>query len=67
MPKRRKGELTTPDLVLLSLLAERPMAPVLLERYGAAVTNQPSARGARAAVNNRRDFGTPSPGVAESK
>jgi DNA-binding PadR family transcriptional regulator len=25
MPKRRKGELTTPDLVLLSLLAERPM------------------------------------------
>lgn len=25
MPKRKKGELTTPDLVLLSLLAERPM------------------------------------------
>jgi len=25
MPKRKKAELTTPDLVLLSLLAERPM------------------------------------------
>jgi hypothetical protein len=29
--------------------------------------NQPAARAARSAVNNRRDFGTPSPGVAESK
>jgi ATP-dependent Clp protease ATP-binding subunit ClpA len=47
--------------------AENAMAPVLLERYGAATANQPSARGARAAANSRRDFGAPSPGVAESK
>src|SRR5450631_3296473 len=47
--------------------AENTMAPVLLERYGAAAANQPSARAARTAVNNRRgDFGT-SPSVAESK
>ena len=39
--------------------------PVLLERYGAAVANQPTARAARTAVNSRRDFGA-SP-VAESK
>ena len=47
--------------------AENAMAPVLLERYGAAAANQPTARAARTAVNNRRDFGTPQPGVAESK
>src|SRR5215813_13059067 len=46
--------------------AENAMAPMLLERYGAA-TNQPTARGARAAANGRRDFGAPSPGLAESK
>ena len=48
--------------------AENSMAPVLLERYGAAAATQPSARAARTAVNNRRggDFGT-SPSVAESK
>ena len=47
--------------------AENTMAPVLLERYGAAAANQPTARAARTAVNNRRgDFGT-SPSVAESK
>jgi len=45
--------------------AENAMAPVLLERYGAAAANQPAARAARAA-NNRRDFGA-SPSVAESK
>src|ERR1700704_2135817 len=45
--------------------AENTMAPVLLERYGAAVANQPTARAARTAVNSRRDFGA-SP-VAESK
>src|SRR5712675_1685774 len=45
--------------------AEGAMAPVLLERYGAAAANQPSARAARTAVNSRRDFGA-SP-VAESK
>jgi ATP-dependent Clp protease ATP-binding subunit ClpB len=45
--------------------AENTMAPVLLERYGAAVANQPSARAARTVVNGRRDFGA-SP-VAESK
>jgi len=39
----------------------------LLERYGAAAGNQPTTRAARTAVNNRRDFGTPQPGVAESK
>src|SRR5271168_4173016 len=47
--------------------AENTMAPVLLERYGAAAVNQPAARAARTAANNRRDFGAPSPGVAESK
>src|SRR5712672_609921 len=47
--------------------AGNTMAPVLLERYGAAAVNQPTARAARTAVNNRRgDFGT-SPSVAESK
>jgi ATP-dependent Clp protease ATP-binding subunit ClpB len=46
--------------------AENTMAPVLLERYGAAATTQPAARAARTAVNNRRDFGA-SPSVAESK
>ena len=45
--------------------AENAMAPVLLERYGAAAANPPAARAARAA-NNRRDFGA-SPSVAESK
>jgi len=43
------------------------VSPVLLERYGAATANQPSARGARAAASGRRDFGAPSPGLAESK
>ncbi len=48
--------------------AENTMAPVLLERYGAAAANQPNVRAARTAVNNRRgDFGAPSPSVAESK
>jgi hypothetical protein len=46
--------------------AENAMAPVLLERYGAAA-NPPAARGARVAASGRRDFGAPSPGVAESK
>src|SRR6266567_7680350 len=47
--------------------AENTMAPVLLERYGAAAANQPTARAARTAVNNRRgDFGA-SPSVADSK
>ena len=45
--------------------AENTMAPVLLERYGAAAANMPNVRAARTAVNNRRDFGA-SP-VAESK
>ena len=48
--------------------AENTMAPVLLERYGAAAATQPAARVARTAVNNRRDFGAgPMPSVAESK
>jgi len=47
--------------------AENAMAPVLLERYGAAASNQQSARAARTAANGRRDVGAPSPGVAESK
>ena len=48
--------------------SENAMAPVLLERYGAAAANQPAARAARTAANGRRDFGTsPSPSVAESK
>ena len=37
--------------------AENAMAPVLLERYGAAAVGQPAARAARTAVNNRKDFG----------
>src|SRR5437764_1161493 len=45
--------------------AENAMAPMLLERYGAAV-NQTSAKVARTAAGNRRDFGA-SPSVAESK
>src|ERR1700678_3651937 len=48
--------------------AENTMAPVLLERYGAAAAAQPAVRAAKTAVNNRREFGTgPSPSVAESK
>src|SRR6202142_3531039 len=50
--------------------AENSLAPVLLERYGAAAASQPTVRAARTAVNNRRggDFGAnPSPSVAESK
>jgi hypothetical protein len=46
--------------------AENAMAPMLLERYGAAASNQPATRAARTAANNRRDFGA-SPSVAESK
>jgi hypothetical protein len=46
--------------------AENTMAPVLLERYGSAVSGQPAARAARTAVNGRRDFGA-SPGIAETK
>ena len=45
--------------------AENTMAPVLLERYGAAAANMPAARAARTAVNGRRDVGA-SP-IAESK
>jgi len=45
--------------------AENTMAPVLLERYGAAAANMPSVRAARTAVNGRRDMGA-SP-IAESK
>src|SRR5271168_4042331 len=45
--------------------AENSMAPVLLERYGAAAAALPAARAARTAANNRRDFGA-SP-IAESK
>src|SRR6204780_1664937 len=45
--------------------AENTMAPMLLERYGAAAVNMPAARAARTAVNNRRDYGA-SP-IAESK
>src|ERR1700724_61671 len=37
--------------------AENTMAPVLLERYGAAASTQPAARAARTAVNGRRDLG----------
>src|SRR2546423_5289317 len=43
--------------------AENAMAPIMLERYGAAVANQQSSRAARTAANNRRDFGA-SPSVA---
>jgi len=46
--------------------AENTMAPVLLERYGAAAVTQPTARAARTAVNSRREFGA-GPSVAESK
>src|ERR1700757_1089061 len=46
--------------------AENAMAPIMLERYGAAAANQPATRAARTAANNRRDLGA-SPSVAESK
>jgi ATP-dependent Clp protease ATP-binding subunit ClpB len=46
--------------------AENTMAPVLLERYGAAATGQPNLRAARTAVNNRRDFEA-GPSMTESK
>src|SRR5438309_7392883 len=46
--------------------AENAMAPIMLERYGAAAGNQQSTRAARTAAGNRRDFGA-SPSVAESK
>src|ERR1700683_2720804 len=45
--------------------AENTMAPVLLERYGAAVAALPAARAAATAPKTRRDFGA-SP-IAESK
>src|ERR1700677_792744 len=45
--------------------AENTMAPILLERYGAAAAGLPVARTARTAVNSRRDLGA-SP-IAESK
>jgi ATP-dependent Clp protease ATP-binding subunit ClpA len=45
--------------------AENTMAPILLERYGAAAANMPATRAARVAVNNRRDV-TAGP-IAESK
>src|SRR3984885_3130020 len=45
--------------------AENTMAPVMLERYGAAAASQPVARAARTSVNGRRDLGV-SP-IAESK
>ncbi len=47
--------------------AENTMAPVLLERYGAAAANMPAARAARAAANNRRDVGASPTPIAESK
>ena len=47
--------------------AENTMAPVLLERYGAAAANMPAARAARTAVNSRRDFGASPTPIAESK
>src|SRR5271163_1653486 len=45
--------------------AENTLAPVLLERYGAAAANMPATRAAKTAVNGRRDLGA-SP-IAESK
>jgi ATP-dependent Clp protease ATP-binding subunit ClpB len=58
-------DMASEDRIIFVKEAENTMAPVLLERYGAAVANQPTARAARTAVNSRRDFGA-SP-VAESK
>ena len=60
-------DMASGDRMIFVKEAENAMAPVLLERYGAAAANQPSARGARAAATGRRDFGAPSPGLAESK
>jgi len=59
-------DMASEDKMIFVKEAENAMAPVLLERYGAAAGTQPASRSARAAVNNRRDFGT-SPSVAESK
>jgi ATP-dependent Clp protease ATP-binding subunit ClpB len=58
-------DMATENQMIFVKEAENTMAPVLLERYGAAAANMPAARAARTAVNNRRDFGA-SP-IAESK
>jgi ATP-dependent Clp protease ATP-binding subunit ClpB len=58
-------DMAAPNQMIFVKEAENTMAPVLLERYGAAAANMPNARAARTAVNPRRDFGA-SP-IAESK
>jgi len=58
-------DMATPNQMIFVKEAENTMAPVLLERYGAAAANMPNARAARTAANPRRDFGA-SP-IAESK
>src|SRR5271168_413242 len=58
-------DMATENQMIFVKEAENTMAPVLLERYGAAVAALPAARAARTAANNRRDFGA-SP-IAESK
>src|SRR6195256_3183582 len=60
-----RADMASENKMIFVKEAENTMAPILLERYGAAVVNQPSAKAARTAVNSRRDFGA-SP-VAESK
>jgi hypothetical protein len=60
-------DMASEDKMIFVKEAENSMAPMLLERYGAAAGNPP-ARAARTAANSRRDFGTtPGPSVAESK
>jgi len=58
-------DMVSEDKMIFVKEAENAMAPVLLERYGAAASTQPAARAARTADNGRRDLGA-SPS-AESK
>ena len=56
------------DKMIFVKEAEGALAPVLLERYGAAAAASPARRGRTAANKRRGDFGaTPGPSVAESK
>jgi ATP-dependent Clp protease ATP-binding subunit ClpB len=60
-------DMATPTQMIFVKEAENTMAPVLLERYGAAAANMPNARAARTAVNPRKEFGAIPTPIAESK
>jgi ATP-dependent Clp protease ATP-binding subunit ClpB len=60
-------DMATPTQMIFVKEAENTMAPVLVERYGAAAANMPNARAARTAVNPRKEFGAIPTPIAESK